>query len=119
LERLIPHSTNMNVISIRDIHKETVTMALKQYRRRFHNEDIPTSILDEVFAQVGGRLIFLNQVAKSKDMLATCKQINRKEKTWLLNKCWILGDSMDDDVEEQQKYCVCRSSPVHLENHYN
>ncbi|KAF2713994.1 hypothetical protein K504DRAFT_488262 [Pleomassaria siparia CBS 279.74] len=105
-ERLIPHSTNMNVISIRDIHKETVTAALKKYRARFHNEDVPTNVLDEVFAKVGGRLIFLNQVAKSNDMLATCKQINRKEKTWLLNKCWILGDSMDDDVEEQQKYCA-------------
>jgi hypothetical protein len=93
-------------MNIRDVRKEVVTSALKRYRARFHNEDVPQSILDEVFAQVGGRLIFLNQVSKSRDMLDTCKQINRREKSWFLNQCWILGDTMDDDVEEQQKFCV-------------
>ncbi|CAN9400092.1 unnamed protein product [Alternaria alternata] len=78
LERLTPHATNMNVISVRDVRKNVVTTALKQYRARYHNEDVPQSVLDEVFAKVGGRLIFLNQVAKSKDMLETCKQINRE-----------------------------------------
>lgn len=39
-------------------------------------------------------------------MLETCRHINRKEKSWFLNQCWILGESMDDDVEEQQKFCV-------------
>ncbi|KAI4674142.1 uncharacterized protein J4E84_010842 [Alternaria hordeiaustralica] len=106
LERLTPHATNMHVISVRDVRKNVVTTALKQYRARYHNENVPQSILDEVFAKVGGRLIFLNQVAKSHDMLETCKQINRREKMWFLNNCWILGDSMDDDVEEQQKYCA-------------
>jgi hypothetical protein len=106
LERLIPHATNMQVLNIRDVRKDTVIKALKQYRTRYHNEEVSRSILDEVFAKVGGRLIFLNQVAKSRDMLDTCKQINRREKSWFLNNCWILGDSMDDDVEEQQKYCA-------------
>jgi hypothetical protein len=109
LERLIPHATNMNVMNIRDVRKDAVTTALKHYRSRFHGEDVQQSILDEVFAQVGGRLIFLNQVAKSRDMLDTCKQINRREKSWFLNQCWILGDTMDDDVEEQQKFCVSHS----------
>jgi hypothetical protein len=117
LERLIPHATNMNVMNIRDVRKDVVTSALKHYRARFHNEDIPQSILNEVFAQVGGRLIFLNQVAKSRDMLDTCRQINRREKSWFLNQCWILGDTMDDDVEEQQKFCV-RFQHLHNGNIY-
>jgi hypothetical protein len=96
----------MHVLNIRDMRKNVVIEALKQYRARYHNEHVPQSILDEVFVKVGGRLIFLNQVAKSRDMLDTCKQINRREKSWFLNNCWILGDSMDDDVEEQQKYCA-------------
>ncbi|KAF2864852.1 hypothetical protein BDV95DRAFT_613212 [Massariosphaeria phaeospora] len=106
LEKLIPHATNMHVVNVRDISKGVVTNALKKYRARYHQEDVPQSILDEVFARVGGRLIFLNQVAKASDMLDTCKSINRREKSWFLNQCWILGDSMDDDVEEQQKFCA-------------
>jgi hypothetical protein len=106
LERLIPHATNMHVMNIRDVPKDTVTTALQKYRAKYHNEHVPQSILDEVFAKVGGRLIFLNQVAKSNDMLATCTHINKREKSWFLNQCWILGDTMDDDVEEQQKFCV-------------
>ena len=39
-------------------------------------------------------------------MLQICANINRREKSWFLNQCWILGDSMDDDVEEQQKFCA-------------
>jgi hypothetical protein len=88
------------------VRKDIVIDALKRYRARFHDEDVPQSILDQVFAQVGGRLIFLHQVAKSDDMLETCRQINRREKMWFLNQCWILGETMDDDVEEQQKFCV-------------
>lgn len=106
LERLIPHATNMHITNIGDVRKDVVTAALKRYRARYHNEDIPQSVLDEVFAKVGGRLIFLNQVAKSRDMLDTCRNINRREKSWFLNKCWVLGDTMDDDVEEQQKFCA-------------
>jgi hypothetical protein len=112
-ERLTPHATNMQTITIRDVERDRVIPALKKYRKRFFNEDVPQSILDEVYAKIGGRLIFLTQVAKSDDMLAACAHINRKEKAWLLAQCWILGDSMDDDVEEQQKFCVRSSlSPV-------
>ncbi|KAF9740433.1 hypothetical protein PMIN06_009549 [Paraphaeosphaeria minitans] len=120
LEKLTPHATNMHVLNIKDIPKDTVTTALKKYRARM-GEDVPQSILDQVFAKVGGRLIFLNQVAKSHDMLETCAHINRKEKSWFLNQCWILGESMDDDVEEQQKFCaaalVLARALVHREQH--
>lgn len=124
LERLTPHATNMHVMNVRDVRKSVVIDALRKYRAKYHDEHVPQSILDEVFAKVGGRLIFLNQVAKSNDMLQICANINRREKSWFLNQCWILGDSMDDDVEEQQKFCAAaivlaralvierRSSPI-------
>ena len=61
---------------------------------------------ERVYDRVGGRLTFLNRVAKSKDMLATCDDIVEIEKTWFLNQCWILGSEMDDDVMDQQKWAV-------------
>lgn len=106
LERLTPHATNMSIVNIHDVDRETVIEALRRYRKRFYNEELSQSILDQVFAKVGGRLIFLNQVSKANNMLETCEYINKREKAWFLNKCWILGDSMDDDVEEQQKFCA-------------
>ena len=57
-----------------------------------------------MYDQVGGRLTFLNRVAKSPDMLHACEKICEAEKTWFLNKCGILGKEMDDDVMDQQKY---------------
>jgi hypothetical protein len=45
-------------------------------------------------------------VAKSEDMLLTCDKIKEVEKTWFLNQCWILGEEMDDDVMDQQKWAV-------------
>ena len=105
-ERLKQYSTRMEVLPVLDLPKEQAILALKQFRRRYFNEEeLPTSeILAEVYSRVGGRLTFLNRVAKSADMLRTCNDICQVEKTWFLNNCWILGEGCDDDVMDQQKY---------------
>lgn len=105
-ERLTPHATNMQTITVRDATKDAVILALRKYRARFHNEDVPTSVLEQVYQQVGGRLIFLKQVSKSQDMLATCQHICRKEKAWFLAQCWILGDMIEEEAEENQNFCI-------------
>ncbi|KAK2764212.1 hypothetical protein FQN52_005385 [Onygenales sp. PD_12] len=103
-ERLKRYGTRMEVIPVPDLPKDRAMMALKQYRQKYFSEDLPNSILEEVYDRVGGRLTFLNRVAKSKDMMETCSIICQAEKTWFLNKCWILGAEMDDDVMDEQKY---------------
>ena len=105
-ERLKQYSTRMEVLPVLDLPKDQAILALKQFRRRhFNEEELPTSeILAEVYNRVGGRLTFLNRVAKSSDMLRTCDYICQVEKTWFLNNCWILGEGCDDDVMDQQKY---------------
>lgn len=105
-ERLKQLATRMNVIPVPDLTKDQAISALKRYRKRyFADEDSTQSeILQQVYKKVGGRLSFLNRVAKSQDMLKTCDDICRTEKTWFLNQCWILGEEMDDDVMDQQKY---------------
>lgn len=105
-ERLKTLATRMEVTPVGDLPKYQAITALKKYRSKYFAEDTPMEILDEVYKLVGGRLTFLNRVAKSKDMLATCDEIMQVEKTWFLNQCWILGMEMDDDVMDQQKYAV-------------
>ncbi|PGH04980.1 hypothetical protein AJ79_06937 [Helicocarpus griseus UAMH5409] len=103
-ERLKRYATRMEVIPVPDLPKRRAMTALRKYRQKYFNENMSESMLEEIYNKVGGRLTFLNRVAKSKDMLETCAAICQAEKTWFLNKCWILGAEMDDDVMDEQKY---------------
>ncbi|KAJ5293796.1 hypothetical protein PENANT_c002G01616 [Penicillium antarcticum] len=103
-ERLKRYATRMEVIPVTDLPKDKAMAALKKYREQYYNQVLPSSVLEQVYDKVGGRLSFLSRVAKSEDMTKTCDDICRAEKTWLLNKCWILGKEMDDDVMDEQKF---------------
>ena len=108
-ERLKQLATRMEVHTVTDLPKAEAIAALKNYRQRYKKETPSSEILDEIYERVGGRLNFLNRVARSSDMIATCEEIKEVEKTWFLNQCWILGEEMDDDVMDQQKWAVSAS----------
>lgn len=105
-ERLKLLATRMEVTSVSDLPKNSATAALKRYRARYFRENMSDELATKVYDRVGGRLSFLNRVAKSHDMLKTCDDIKEVEKTYFLNQCWILGEEMDDDVMDQQKWAV-------------
>ncbi|KAF2267786.1 hypothetical protein CC78DRAFT_456403 [Lojkania enalia] len=103
-ERLKQHATRMEVTQVCDLPKDRAIQALQNYRMKYWKEKTPTEVLEEVYDKIGGRLTFLNRVAKSRDMVQMCDHICKMEKTWFLNNCGILGEEMDDDVMDQQKY---------------
>ncbi len=103
-ERLKQYATRMNVIPILDLNKPKALSALSNYRLKFHGERTDRETLEQVYDKVGGRLSYLGRIAKASDMVKTANEICQMEKTWFLNKCWILGAEMDDDVMDQQKY---------------
>ncbi|KAL6852643.1 hypothetical protein ACO1O0_007191 [Amphichorda felina] len=103
-ERFKQLATRMDVLSVTDLPKNDALSALAKYRSRYFNENLSTETLEEIYRRVGGRVSFLNRVAKSKNMLDTCEKIKEVEKRWFLNQCWILGMEMDDDVMDQQKW---------------
>ncbi|KAK2743649.1 hypothetical protein FQN57_004758 [Myotisia sp. PD_48] len=103
-ERLKRYASRMEVIPVPDLPKDKAMRTLQRYRSSYFPDEVPNNLLEEVYKNVGGRLTFLNRVAKAPDMLAACEAICRAEKTWILNKCWILGAEMDDDVMDEQKY---------------
>src|SRR3569833_2732539 len=105
-ERLKQLATRMEVLSVQDLPKAQATAALQRYRHRYFGENLTDTAAEAVYDRVGGRLTFLNRVAQSRDMLATCESIVDIEKTWFLNQCWVLGADMDDDVMDQQKWAV-------------
>lgn len=104
-ERLRRYATRMEVLQVLDLPKDRAIAALEKYRSRyFPDQKLSSDILVRVYDRVGGRLSFLNRVAKSSDMLHACEKICEAEKTWFLNNCGLLGEEMDDDVMDQQKY---------------
>jgi hypothetical protein len=113
-ERLKKLATRMEVTSITDLPRSQAIAALSKYRQKYFREAPNLDILSEVYDRVGGRLTFLNRVAKSPDMLKTCDNIIDVERRWFLNQCWILGMEMDDDVMDQQKYAVRLAPPLSL-----
>ncbi|KAM0555964.1 hypothetical protein ACHAPJ_005943 [Fusarium lateritium] len=111
-ERFKQLATRMEVLPVTDLPKQQAISALQRYRQKYFKErvDVDDKILEEVYERVGGRLSFLNRVAKSRDMLETCERIKDIEKKWFLNQCWILGPEMDDDVMDQQKWAAAAMS---------
>lgn len=109
-EQLKLLATRMEVLSVQDLPKTAATAALKRYRARYFRERISDDMATQVYDRVGGRLTFLSRVAKSDDMLKTCDEIKQVEKTYFLNQCWILGEEMDDDVMDQQKWAAAAMS---------
>ncbi|KAL7271968.1 hypothetical protein RUND412_005244 [Rhizina undulata] len=103
-ERMKQYGSRMELVSVCDLPKQKALGALKRYRNKYHQEHPTPEVLEKVYKLVGGRLAFLNRVAKSTDMLAKCEEICEEEKQWLLNKCGLLGEAMDDDVMDQQKF---------------
>ena len=85
-ERLKGLATRMRVLPILDLPKDEAMSALKNYRFHYLNEKPNTNILEEVYNKVGGRLTFLNRVAKAPDMLRETEEICVRERTWLLNQ---------------------------------
>ncbi|KAF2009158.1 hypothetical protein BU24DRAFT_358790 [Aaosphaeria arxii CBS 175.79] len=103
-ERLKQHATRMEVTQVKDLPKDRAIQALRNYRMKYFREQTEFKVLEEVYDKIGGRLTFLNRVAKAQDMINMCDHICHMEKTWFLNNCGILGKEMDDDVMDQQKY---------------
>ena len=102
LERLMWQATRLRVTTVHDVPRDTALQALRTFRQRNYNEDVPTSILEQVYEKVGGRLSFLSRVAKSEDMIKACNAICEREKRWLLSHYWILGADLDPGGETQQ-----------------
>lgn len=107
-ERLKSYATRMEVITVRDLPKPKAVAALAGYRAGYFPDEPPDAAkYSEIYDMVGGRINYLSRVAKSHDMTAMARKIHENEKTWFLNRCGILGETMDDDVMDQQKFASC------------
>ncbi|GMG25948.1 unnamed protein product [Aspergillus oryzae] len=99
------HAARMNVLNVRDITVDLAVQSLKEYWLHAFWEEVPVETLERIYSMVGGRLSFVDEIAKSRDILKTCESICERERRWFLKKCWILGKNMHEGAKEQQEYC--------------
>ncbi|KXN87500.1 hypothetical protein AN958_08805 [Leucoagaricus sp. SymC.cos] len=100
--------TRMHTVSVYDLDNEEAMQAMQRFRANVSPRPIEPTLLEEIIETVGGRLSYLNRVAKAKDMKHMAKHMLKVEKEWLLSqigKCLI--DDCDDDVMDEQKWSSC------------
>lgn len=105
-ERFRKRATRMKVTPIDDLPRSQAIIALRSSRAKHFQEESDMMIFSQVYKRVGGRLAFIDRVAKSRDMLKACDSITESEKMWFLSHCSILGANINGDVVCQQKYAV-------------
>lgn len=103
-ERLKRLGTRLEVINVRDFNRKQAVKALSVSRKRFFNENADLTIANQVYDLIGGRPQHLAEVSKQLDMIRASHKLIDREKTWFLNQCGLLGEGMDDDVNESGKF---------------
>ncbi|KAF7428731.1 hypothetical protein PC9H_007961 [Pleurotus ostreatus] len=102
-------ATRMHVLSIYDLNYKESVHALKRMRQSDDQETTPTKkrdVFSEIVAKVGGRLGYLNKVARHKDMHEMADHLLSVEKASLLSQIGLIADH-DDDVMDEQKWSSC------------
>lgn len=64
----------------------------------------PPETLKSAIAVVGGRLSYLNRIARSRDMLEMARHMLYVEKGWLLSQIGLIDDCDDDVMDEVRIY---------------
>lgn len=105
-ERMKKLSTKLEIIQVGDFTRQQTIQTLKYSRmKHFPNEQIlDDKLANRVYDLIGGRPQHISQVAQRKNIIRECHAIIDNEKTWFLNQCGLLGDAMDDDVNEYGKF---------------
>ncbi|KAJ7782720.1 hypothetical protein B0H16DRAFT_1494100 [Mycena metata] len=99
-------ASRMHVLSIYDLDNKEAMHAATRMHMSIKKKNISPSIVQEAINIVGGRLSYLNKVARSKDMIETANNILAIEKAWLSSQIGLIPDC-DDDVMDEQKWSSC------------
>ncbi|GLB37737.1 hypothetical protein LshimejAT787_0407880 [Lyophyllum shimeji] len=99
-------ASRMHVLSIYDLDTKEALHAANRMRVNSKRPLASPEEVKEAVSLVGGRLSFLNRVAKAKDMVGMANHLKSVEKAWLLSQIGLIPDC-DDDVMDEQKWSSC------------
>ncbi|KAF7324326.1 hypothetical protein MVEN_02649300 [Mycena venus] len=95
-----------SVLSIYDLDNKEAMHATTRMALSMKKKNISSSVIQEAIGMVGGRLSYLNKVARAKDMIEMANQLLSVEKAWLCSQIGLIPD-LDDDVMDEQKWSSC------------
>ncbi|VDC00320.1 unnamed protein product [Peniophora sp. CBMAI 1063] len=100
------HASRMHTLTIYDLNTEEATAACQRMRRFTTLPTEPKTVVEEATSIVGGRLSYLNRIARARNMVDMAKHMLAVEKGWLLSQIGLIRDC-DDDVMDEQKWSSC------------
>lgn len=74
-----------------------------QMRMASHKSREPQSAFREVVGVAGGRLAYLNKIARHPDMVAHARHLLQIEKAWLQSQIGLIPDHDDDVMDEVRR----------------
>ncbi|KAF8178615.1 hypothetical protein K438DRAFT_1844104 [Mycena galopus ATCC 62051] len=98
-------ASRMHVLSIYDLDDKEAMHAANRMAISM-KKNISRAIIEEAIRMVGGRLSYINKVARAQDMVETASQLLAVEKAWLCSQIGLIPD-LDDDVMDEQKWSSC------------
>ncbi|KII95658.1 hypothetical protein PLICRDRAFT_129563 [Plicaturopsis crispa FD-325 SS-3] len=99
-------ASRMHVLSIYDLDTKEALHASTRIRMNARKRVEDPEALKKAISIVGGRLAYLNKVAKSRDTVEMAMHLLSVEKAWLLSQIGLIPDC-DDDVMDEQKWSSC------------
>lgn len=99
-------ASRMHVFSVTDLATPDAIKAITRIRRDARRGPVSEEEVASAANMVGGRLSYLNRVAKAKDMGKMAAHMLAVEKGWILSRIGLIPDC-DDDVMDEQKWSSC------------
>lgn len=94
----------MQVISIYDLSFNEAAQAFERMRYKAGRPPVSDKTMKSILDYTGGRLSYLNRVAREKDPISMAEHIMSTEKSWLLGQIGLIPDC-DDDVMDEVSLC--------------
>lgn len=98
--------SRMHVTPIFDLDTKEALNALTRMRLDVKHKVESAEEIKDAVSVVGGRLSYLNILARSRNINEAAQRLLRMEKAWLLSQIGLITDC-DDDVMDEQKWSSC------------
>ncbi|KAI0317132.1 hypothetical protein OF83DRAFT_1122951 [Amylostereum chailletii] len=100
------HASRMHVLTISDLSAKEAVAACKRMRYYTTYSQADAETIHKATSITGGRLSYLNRIARSRNIMEMASHMLKVEKGWLLSQIGLIGDC-DDDVMDEQKWSSC------------